>query len=479
MRMQIPAEPLTAARVRHLNVQGGDEFSPPFQPKRAPKMRMATAIFLAAAAGASMSPAARAEYGPGVGPDPKLPQAEQTLIPTVNIAPASHWKEGEKPDAAAGLGVTAFAKGLEHPRWLYTLPNGDVLVAETNAPPKPDDNGGIKGWFMKLFMRRATGPAESANRIRLLRDADGDGVAEVQKTFLEGLNSPFGMALIGDAFYVANADAIVRFPYKDGAITGEGTKVADLPGGPINHHWTKNIIASRDGKHLYATVGSNSNAGENGLDKEKGRAAIWEIDPASGASRVFASGLRNPNGLAWEPTTGQLWTVVNERDELGNDLVPDYLTSVQDGAFYGWPYSYWGQHVDTRIKEQKPDLVAKAVVPDYGLGAHVAALGLTFSDGSLLPQSYRGGAFVGLHGSWNREQHSGYKVVFVPFADGRPSGPPSDVLTGFLDKDGNARGRPVGVAMDKAGALLVADDVGGVIWRVTPATGSTASTVTP
>lgn len=409
---------------------------------------------------------AHADLQPGFGPNPELPAPEKSLVPTVNVAPATSWKDGAKPTAATGLAVSAFASGLDHPRWLYVLPTGDVLVAETNAPPKPEDNGGIKGWFVKLFMRRATGPAHSANRIRLLRDADGDGVAEVNKVFLEGLNSPFGMALVGDQFFVANTDAILRFPYSNGSITGPGVKVTDLPGGPLNHHWTKNIIASSDGKKLYATVGSNSNAGENGLDKEVGRASIWEIDIASGEKREFATGLRNPNGMAWEPSTGVLWTVVNERDELGDNLVPDYLTSVRDGGFYGWPYSYWGQHVDDRIKEQRPDLVAKAIVPDYGLGAHSAALGLTFDAGAQLPTPFKSGAFVGLHGSWNRSERAGYKVVFVPFNEGKPSGAPIDVLGGFVDGDGNARGRPVGVAIDKSGALLVADDVGGVVWRV-------------
>jgi glucose/arabinose dehydrogenase len=396
-------------------------------------------------------------------------------VPTVNIAPATSWPKGGKPTAASGLEVAAFATGLDHPRWIYTLPNGDVLVAETNAPPKPAETG-IKAWIMKLVMSRATGSDQSPNRIRVLRDADGDGIAEVNKVFLQDLNSPFGMALVGDNFYVANADAVMRYPYKDGAITGAGVKLTDLPGGPINHHWTKNIVASKDGKRLYATVGSNSNVGESGLDKEKDRAAILEIDIATGKSRVFASGLRNPNGLAWEPTTDVLWTVVNERDEIGNDLVPDYLTSVKDGAFYGWPYSYWGQNIDERVKEQRPDLVAKAIKPDYGLGAHVAALGLTFYDGTLLPAQYRGGAFIGLHGSWNREQRSGYKVIYVPFSGGKPSGQPVDVLTGFVNDDGDAQGRPVGVAADKTGALLVADDVGNTIWRVTPADGGAPPT---
>lgn len=440
-------------------------------------MRKEAAAFIVALF--ALSGAANAQEQLGFGPNPKLPEPQHSLVPTVNIAPAKSWPEGAKPTAANGLSVAAFATGLEHPRWLHTLPNGDVLVAETNAPPKPDDSKGIKGWIMKLVMRRATGPAKSANRIRLLRDADGDGVAEVNRVFLKDLNSPFGMALVGDNFYVANTDAVLRFAYKDGEITGSGEKVADLPGGPLNHHWTKNIIASRDGKRLYATVGSNSNVGENGIEKEDGRAAIWEIDLATGTSRVFATGLRNPNGLGWEPTAGALWTVVNERDELGNDLVPDYLTSVKDGAFYGWPYSYWGQHVDTRVKEQKPDLVVKAIAPDYGLGAHTASLGLTFYDGALLPERYRGGAFIGQHGSWNREPRAGYKVIFVPFSGGSPSGRPEDVLTGFVDADGNARGRPVGVAVDKTGALLVADDVGNTVWRVTPASVGAATPATP
>jgi glucose/arabinose dehydrogenase len=427
---------------------------------------MRSAAVTVAVALAAVLGAADAEEQTGFGPNPQLPEPQPSLLPTVNIAPAASWPEGAKPTPAAGLEVTEFAGGLDHPRWLYTLPNGDVLVAETNAPPKPEDGKGIKGWFMKLMMRRATGPAKSANRIRLLRDADGDGVAEVNKIFLQDLNSPFGMALIGDNFYVANTDAVLRFPFRNGEIAGAGETVAPLPGGPLNHHWTKNIVASRDGKRLYATVGSNSNVGENGLDKEQGRAAIWEIDVETGKSREFATGLRNPNGLAWEPMSGALWTVVNERDELGNDLVPDYLTSVKDGGFYGWPYSYWGQHVDTRVEHEKPELVARAIKPDYGLGAHTAALGLTFYEGALLPEKYRGGAFIGLHGSWNREPRAGYKVIFVPFADGRPAGPPEDVLTGFVNSEGKAQGRPVGVAVGKNGALLVADDVGGKVWSI-------------
>ena len=366
--------------------------------------------------------------------------------------------------------VGAYAVGLDHPRWLYVLPNGDVLVAETNAPPQPEDRKGIKGAVTTLFRKIVGAGTPTANRISLLRDADGDGVAEIRTVFLKDLYSPFGMALVGNTFYVANSDALVRFPYSEGVtqIHAAPIKVVDLPAGPHNHHWTKNVIASQDGTRLYVTVGSNSNIGENGMDKEVNRAAILEVDPATGRSRVFASGLRNPNGLAWEPRSGQLWTTVNERDELGSDLVPDYMTSVKDGGFYGWPYSYYGQHVDTRVKPPRPDLVAKALVPDYALGPHTASLGLVFYEGSLLPAHYAGGAFVGQHGSWNRRPPSGYQVIFVPFADGRPSGKVEDILTGFLDAKGNALGRPVGVVVDKAGALLVADDVGNVIWRVTP-----------
>jgi len=406
----------------------------------------------------------------GLGPNPVLPQPKTSLLPTVNVAPAKGWPSGRTPLAAAGLATNAFASGLDHPRWLYVLPNGDVLVAETNAPPRPEDRKGVKGWFMGKAMKRAGAAVPSANRITLLRDADGDGVAEQRSVFLQGLNSPFGMALVGNDLYVANTDAVVRFNYSPGAqqISTAGTKVADLPGGPLNHHWTKNIIANQDGSRLYVTVGSNSNVAENGMDKEVNRAAILEVDPKTGQTRVFAHGLRNPNGMAWEPQSGQLWTAVNERDELGNDLVPDYITSVKEGGFYGWPYSYYGQRVDTRVKPQRPDLVADAIAPDYALGAHTASLGLAFYQGDLLPQRYRGGAFIGQHGSWNRKPRSGYKVVFVPFAAGKPTGgKPEDVLTGFID-DGDALGRPVGVAVDAKGALLVADDVGNTIWRVAP-----------
>ena len=404
----------------------------------------------------------------GMGATPTLPQPKTSLIPTVKIAPAQGWPDGAMPTAMAGLGVTALARGLDHPRWIYVLPNGDVLVAESNKPPKENKSFSLKGWAMGVVMKRAGAGVPSANRITLLRDADGDGVAETRTAFLEGLFSPFGMALVGNHLYVANADAIVRFPYETGQtkITGPATAVTDLPGGPINHHWTKNIIASPDGSKLYATVGSNSNVGENGLEAEAGRAAIWEVNLQTGNKRLFASGLRNPNGMGWAPETGALWTVVNERDEIGSDLVPDYLTSVKDGVFYGWPFSYYGQNVDVRVKPPQPEMVARATRPDYALGSHVAPLGLAFSEGSALPPALASGAFVGLHGSWNRKPLSGYKVVFVPFAKGMPAGLPVDVLTGFVNAEGKAHGRPVGVAIDKRGALLVADDVGNVVWRV-------------
>jgi glucose/arabinose dehydrogenase len=407
----------------------------------------------------------------GFGPRPTLPDPRHTLVPTVHIAPAKGWPAGGAPTAAAGLAVRAYASGLDHPRWLHVLPNGDVLVAESNAPPKPEDGKGIKGWLMKRLMKLAGAGAASADRITLLRDADGDGVAETRTVFLSGLHSPFGMALVGSDLYVANTDAVLRFPYRTGdtQISAPGAKVVDLPAGAINHHWTKNIIASPDGSRLYVTVGSNSNVGENGMDNEVNRAAILEVDPASGRSRLFASGLRNPNGLDWQPQSGALWTAVNERDELGSDLVPDYMTSVKEGGFYGWPYSYYGQHVDGRVQPPRADLVARAIAPDYALGTHTASLGLTFYRGSLLPQRYAGGAFIGQHGSWNRKPRSGYKVIFVAFAGGHPVGVPEDVLTGFVDAEGNALGRPVGVAADRTGALLVADDVGNAVWRVTPA----------
>jgi glucose/arabinose dehydrogenase len=415
----------------------------------------------------------------GVGPEPVLPPPRETLLPTVKIAPARGWPEGATPLAAEGLTVAAFAAELDHPRWLYLLPNGDVLVAETNAPPRPEAAGGIRGWVMQLIMQRAGAAGPSADRITLLRDADGDGVVDTRSVFLDGLHSPFGMALVDSDFYVANTDALVRFPYEEGQmrISEPGEPVVELPAGRINHHWTKNVIASPDGSRLYVSVGSNSNVAEKGMAAEAGRAAIWQVDPATRDHRIYASGLRNPVGLAFEPETGALWTTVNERDELGSDLVPDYMTAVRDGAFYGWPYSYFGDHVDPRVEPQRPELVAQAVVPDYALGAHTASLGLAFADGAdSLPAEFRGGAFVGQHGSWNRRPQSGYKVIFVSFEEGRPVGDPVDVLSGFVNEDGEALGRPVGVAIDRHGALLVADDVGNRIWRVTAADMSTSQT---
>ena len=433
-------------------------------------MRKAQLALIIAVAGglAACGETSSLQVSDGTGPSPKLPEPNKTLIPTVNIAPAVGWPDGAKPTAAAGTQVAAFAEGLDHPRWLYVLPNGDVLVAETNAPPKPDDSKGIRGWVMKKVMGKAGAGVPSPNRITLLRDADHDGVAETRTVFLQNLNSPFGMTLVGNDLYVADTDRLLRFNYEPGAteIKTQPIKVVDLPGGTLNHHWTKNVIASKDGNKLYVTVGSNSNVGENGLDQEEGRAAIWEVDRATGNHRIFASGIRNPNGLAWEPTSGALWTAVNERDEIGSDLVPDYITSVKDGGFYGWPYSYYGQHVDVRVKPQNPDLVAKAIAPDYAVGPHTASLGLTFTEGNSLPAQFKEGAFIGQHGSWNRKPHSGYKVIFVPFTGGKPTGQPVDVLTGFLDKDENALGRPVGVVIDQQGGLLVADDVGNKVWRV-------------
>jgi glucose/arabinose dehydrogenase len=417
---------------------------------------------------AACSDLAKLPIEAGYGPQPVLPPPSKSLIPTVNIAPAKGWNTGRQPLAAAGTSVGAFAVDLEHPRWLYVLPNGDVLVAESNAPPKAQTDKSIKAWVMGLVMSAAGAAVPSPNRITLLRDTNGDGVADVRSVFLSGLNAPFGMALVGNELYVANTDAVLRFPYTTGdtQIKVAGRKLLDLPAGTINHHWTKNIIASPDASKLYVTVGSNSNVAESGMQAEFERAAIWEVDIKTGAHQIFASGLRNPNGMAWEPTKGTLWTVVNERDELGSDLVPDYLTSVTNGGFYGWPYSYYGHHVDQRVQPQQPALVAKALVPDYALGAHTASLGLAFSTGSKLPASFSQGMFIGQHGSWNRRPHSGYKVIFVPFENGKPKGLPIDVLTGFLSDDGKALGRPVGVAIDKQGALLVADDVGNRIWRV-------------
>ena len=423
---------------------------------------------LCAAAGAQTMP-------PGFGPNPSLPAPEKQLIPTINVAKAQPWPNGTRPVAAAGLAINAYAGGLDHPRWLYVLPNGDVLVAETNKPPKKEEYkpdgvvAKVKGAVMAQQQKKAGAGVPSANRITLLRGIGANGLATSRTVFLDGLTSPFGMALVGNELFIANADALVKFPYKEGdtRIIAKATKVADLPAG-MNHHWTKGLVASPDGSKLYVSVGSNSNVGENGMDKEEGRAAIWEFDRATGKGRIFAGGLRNPVGMAFHPESKVLWTSVNERDELGDDLVPDYMTSVKDGGFYGWPYSYYGQIVDTRPQPPRPDLVAKAIKPDYALGAHTASLGLAFYDGNLMPQ-FKNGALVGQHGSWNRKPHSGYKLIYVPFAGGMPNGPPQDVVTGFLSKDEKAYGRPVGVAIDKSGAILLADDVGNIVWRITPA----------
>jgi glucose/arabinose dehydrogenase len=436
---------------------------------------LVASLMAAGLANAAETADASGEYGgkPNIGPP------EKPLLTTMHTAKAVGWPDGMMPRAAKGTAVSALASGLEHPRWLYVLPNGDVLVAESEAPPKPDDAKGIKGEASKLIMKRAgSGAKPSANRITLLRQS-ADGAVE-RHILLQGLNSPIGMALIGDTLYVANSDSVVRFPYKKGdtEIRAAAVKVTDLPGGTINHHWTKSLIASPDGSKLYVGVGSNSNAAENGLEAEKERAAVWEIDPKSGSHRIFASGLRNPVGLAWEPESGALWVSVNERDELGDHEPPDYMTSLHDGAFYGWPFSFYGDHVDDRVKPQNPEMVAKAIAPDFALGAHTASLGLCWSGGSTLP-AFEHGMFIGQHGSWNRTVFSGYKVVFVPFAKGKPAGTPVDVLSGFLDAKHHAMGRPVGVAIDKSGALLVADDVGGVVWRVSRAAHAPTASVAP
>jgi glucose/arabinose dehydrogenase len=407
-----------------------------------------------------------------IGPHPNLPPPQQYLFPPMHLASVVGWKDGETPKVAAGLKIEALAKGLQHPRSLHVLPNGDILVVESKAPgvqpidrPKDFVMGMIESW---VTSGGKTGPS---NRITLLRDANGDGKPETQSVFLDHLSSPFGVALVGSDLYVANTDSIMHYKYNEGdtKIAAPGAPLTPLPGGPIDHHWTKDLVASRDGAKLYVGVGSNSNITENGMEAEKNRAAIWEVDRTSGAWRLFATGLRNPNGLSIEPQSGALWAVVNERDELGPNLVPDYMTSVKEGAFYGWPYSYYGQHVDPRVMPQRPDLVAKAIPPDYALSSHVAPLGLAFYTGESLPQKYRGGAFVGEHGSWDRGKFNGYKVVFVPFSGGKPNGKAEDVVTGFLNDKGEARGRPVGVAIDKTGALLIADDVGNTVWRVSAA----------
>jgi glucose/arabinose dehydrogenase len=401
------------------------------------------------------------------GPNPVLPEPHQNLLPPMSVPKAQGWKPGETPTVPHGLQIQALASGFEHPRIVYPLPNGDILVVEANAPPttafRPKD------YVTGPVVNRAGAGAKGGNRITLLRDANGDGKPELRSIFLDHLNSPFGITLVGNTLYVANTDGIVRFPYTPGEtrITQPGVQLTDLPAGPIDHHWTKSLVAGPDGSKLYVGVGSNSNITENGIDVEYGRAAIYEVDRATGAKRIYASGTRNPTGVAIEPQTHQLWAIVNERDEIGPDLVPDYLTSVKDGGFYGWPYSYYGQHVDIRVHPQRPDLVAKAIPPDYALSSHVAPLGLTFSTGQRLAPALANGVFVGEHGSWDRSPLNGYKVVFVPFANGRPNGPPRTVVNGFLATDGKSvHGRPVGVAIDRTGALLIADDVGNTVWRV-------------
>jgi glucose/arabinose dehydrogenase len=426
-------------------------------------------VFLLAAALtlASCGQNAHLSQSAGYGPHPTLPPPEKTLFFTYNVPSTKPWPEGVTPMPAPGLKVEAFATGLTHPRWLTVLPNGDVLVAEADHAAGPGDWMGYGGLVESAFRKLQGLWAKSPNRIVLLR-SNGDGRAATQSVFLSGLNAPFGMALVGHTLYVADTDALMAYPYRSGEtkISEPGRKVSDLPAGDINHHWTKNVIASPDGTKLYVTVGSNSNAGENGLAVEEGRAAIWEIDPTTGRHRIFASGLRNPTGMGWS-RQGVLWTAVNERDEIGGDVPPDYMTSVKDGAFYGWPFSYYGQHVDDRPSPPNPELVAKAVPPDYALGAHTASLGLAFARGNSLGPAYASGVFIGQHGSWNRKPFNGYRVVFIPFSGEMPAGAPVDVLTGFLQPDGTAYGRPVGVALDKSGALLVADDVGNTVWRVT------------
>lgn len=411
-----------------------------------------------------------APHPPGYGPNPTLPAPQPQMIPTIKVPKAVGWPAGAAPIPAAGLAVTRYVEGLKHPRWVYLLPNGDVLVAQSGS--KPSKSGGIEGAVENNLMRRGGAFNPQGNDILLLRDANSDGVVDFKTVLISDLKQPMGMAQIGNHLYIANTDALLRFNYTPGSdtVSGPGEKILDLPyNASKNGHWTRTLRASPDGSKLFIAIGSVSNIGDRGMDIEKGRAAIWELTLATGQHRIFASGLRNPVGIDIEPQSGALWTAVNERDMLGDNLVPDYMTSVQDGAFYGWPWSYWGNIVDARVKPQNPEMVARAIAPDYALGAHTASLGLHFYTGALLPEAYRGGAFVGQHGSWNRSVPSGYKVVFVPFANGKPAGPAQDVLTGFLNAKGEAQGRPVGVASDRTGALLVVDDAGDIVWRVAPA----------
>jgi glucose/arabinose dehydrogenase len=401
------------------------------------------------------------------GPNPAVPAPSRSRIATVNVAKVVGWSGKDHPIPAPGTSVTAFARKLDHPRWLYVLPNGDVLVAESDAPDRPEFRTGVRSWFLRLFMHEGGSSLESANRITLLRDTDGDGVAETRSVFAKNLNSPFGMALVGNTLYVANTDAIVSFPYTPGQIelTSSPTRVVPLPAGPINQHWTRSLVASRDGSKLYVTVGSNSDYGERGLENEADRATIFEVDPRAGTRRVYASGMRNPIGLAWVPGSNELWATVNEREELGADLPPDYMTAVKPGAFYGWPYSYQGQNPDPRV-EQNPDMVRKAIAPDYSLGPHTASMGIAYAEHPALPDRFQNGMLVAQHGSWNRVPRSGYRVVFVPFANGKPAGQPAVLLAGFLKDDGTAHGRPTDVAIDSRGGVLVADDAGNTVWRV-------------
>ena len=411
-----------------------------------------------------------------IGPDPVLPPPRRSLLPTTKVAKVIGWQDDEAPTVTDGLTITPYATDLANPRNVHTLPNGDVLVIQGEKPPgepksRPKDF--IRGWIMAVAHGSGgEGSKKDSNLVTLLQDTDRDGVVDNRVDLLTGLNAPFGVAWIDDTLYIAATDAILSYPYSLGEtqITAAPTVLTPLPGGPIDHHWTKDLALDPTGTKLYVGIGSNSNIVENGLEAERGRAAIWEVDRATGASRPYATGLRNPNGLTFEPDTGVLWAVINERDELGPNLVPDYMTSVTDGAFYGWPWSYYGDHVDDRVYPQRPDMVAKAIAPDYALSSHVAPLGMTFTMNSAMPQTYANGAFVGEHGSWNRDSFHGYKVVYIPFEDGRPAGMPIDVVTGFLDGDAT-HGRPVGVGMDGTGALLVADDVGNTVWRVAASSG--------
>lgn len=445
-----------------------------FVARRAPALAGSCLILMAIASCGDDRP--EFDVSQQIGPDPVLPEPTSELLPDMKIAEVVGWGEGQTPSVPDGLTITAYARDFANPRTVHTLPNGDVLVVQSRGPSgkpieRPKDM--IRGWIMSWAQGGGAGAQKESNLVTLLRDTNRDGQVDERADLLTGLNSPFGVAWYGGTLYVAEADGILAYPYQLGQteITVEPRVLAPLPGGPINHHWTKDLALSPDGRYLYASVGSNSNVAERGLEAEKGRAAIWQIDRETGAARIFASGLRNPNGLIFHPESGVLWTVVNERDELGPNLVPDYMTSVQEGGFYGWPWSYFGSHVDERVHPPRPDMVEKAIAPDYALSSHVAALGLVFSNGSALPAPYTNGAFIGEHGSWNRNVFNGYKVVYVPFESGRPVGKAQDVVTGFIEGD-QALGRPVGVAIDGTGALLIADDAGNTVWRIASADGS-------